>query len=62
MRELRDKDGNPYYSWLISKDEEERLSALLEADFYDTGVEATYVTGPPRVCPYCGKDTEFIDW
>ncbi|TFK89919.1 hypothetical protein K466DRAFT_413046 [Polyporus arcularius HHB13444] len=47
---------------MIGQDEQERLSALLEADFYDTGVAGTYVTSPPQVCPHCGKETEFIDW
>ena len=62
LTEHRDAFGGPVYSWMISQDEQERLSALLKADFYDTGVEGTYVTAPPQVCPHCGKETEFIDW
>ncbi|RPD75445.1 hypothetical protein L226DRAFT_44635 [Lentinus tigrinus ALCF2SS1-7] len=62
FNELRDEHGSPYYSWMISQDEQDRLSALLKADFYDTGVVSTYVTAPPQTCPHCGKETEFIDW
>ncbi|RPD75448.1 hypothetical protein L226DRAFT_534357 [Lentinus tigrinus ALCF2SS1-7] len=62
LTELHDELDRPVYSWMISQDEEERLSALLEADFHDTGVAGTYVTAPPQTCPHCGKETEFIDW
>lgn len=62
LTEHRDAFGGPVYSWMISQDEQERLSVLLKADFYDTGIEGTYVTAPPQVCPHCGKKTEFIDW
>ena len=62
LTEHRDAFGSPVYSWMISQDEQERLSALLKGDFNDTGIEGTYVTAPPQVCPHCGKETEFIDW
>ena len=47
---------------MISDDEQQRLSALLEANFYDVGVEGTYLNAPPQTCSHCGKETEFIDW
>ncbi len=62
LTELRDELDRPVYSWMIGQDEQERLSALLKADFYETGVAGTYVTSPPQVCSHCGKETEFIDW
>lgn len=54
--------GKPIYSWEISQDEQDRLSLMFGQDFYDTSVEATLVTAEPNICPYCGKETEFIDW
>ena len=62
LTDRRDELDRPVYLWTIGQDEQDRLSALLEADFYDTGVAGTYVTAPPQVCPHCGKETEFIDW
>ena len=47
---------------MISEDEQDRLSDLLEHDFYDVGVAGTYVTAPPQTCAHCGKESEFIDW
>ena len=47
---MRGADGRDVYSWTISENEQERLSALFGLDFYDTGVEATLVNAPPRVC------------
>ncbi|TFK81951.1 hypothetical protein K466DRAFT_501225 [Polyporus arcularius HHB13444] len=62
LTDRRDELDRPVYLWTIGQDEQDRLSTLLEADFYDTGVAGTYVTAPPQVCPYCGKETEFFDW
>ncbi|KAI0822966.1 hypothetical protein BC628DRAFT_1421355 [Trametes gibbosa] len=62
LTSLRDDLDRPVYSWLISADEQARLTALLEHDFDATGVVGTYVTQPPQACSRCGKETEFIDW
>ncbi|KAI0326866.1 hypothetical protein GY45DRAFT_59162 [Cubamyces sp. BRFM 1775] len=47
---------------LIDADEERRIVKLLGPEYLDVGLVATRVTGPPRACPVCGKQTEFIDW
>ncbi|KAI0800142.1 hypothetical protein C8Q74DRAFT_394068 [Fomes fomentarius] len=60
--DLRDDHGRDVYLWRISENEQERLSALLEQDFYDLEVDGTYLNSPPQTCSHCGKETEFADW
>lgn len=46
----------------ITPDEEDRIVELLGPEYLDVGLVATKVTGPPRQCSICGKQTEFVDW
>ncbi|KAI0630695.1 hypothetical protein C8Q77DRAFT_1160238 [Trametes polyzona] len=50
------------YEMLITPDEEERIVQLLGPEYLEVGLVATKVTGAPRRCPVCGKETEFVDW
>ncbi|KAI0656624.1 hypothetical protein C8Q70DRAFT_895937, partial [Cubamyces menziesii] len=50
------------YEMLIDADEERRIVELLGPEYLDVGLIATRVTGPPRACSVCGKQTEFVDW
>ncbi|KAI0656628.1 hypothetical protein C8Q70DRAFT_935556 [Cubamyces menziesii] len=55
-------DDTPEYEMLITPDEERRIVELLGHEYLNVGLIATKVTGPPRHCSVCGKETEFIDW
>ncbi|OSC97094.1 hypothetical protein PYCCODRAFT_1377942, partial [Trametes coccinea BRFM310] len=55
-------DDGPEYTIDITYDEERRLVELLGPKYLEVGLIGTHVTGPPRECPVCGKQTEFIDW
>ncbi|EIW62460.1 uncharacterized protein TRAVEDRAFT_33928 [Trametes versicolor FP-101664 SS1] len=55
-------DNGPEYTMRITPDEEDRIVELLGPEYLDVGLVATKVTGPPRHCSVCGKQTEFVDW
>ena len=55
-------DDTPEYEMLITPDEERRIVELLGHEYLNVGLIATKVTGPPRHCSVCGKETEFVDW
>ena len=59
---FRDELDQPVYAWMISDDEKDRLTALLDTDFNEARLAGTYLNAPPQTCSHCGKETEFIDW
>ncbi|KAH9894749.1 hypothetical protein C8Q73DRAFT_468890 [Cubamyces lactineus] len=63
LQEPKYRQISPHsYEMLIDADEERRIVELLGPEYLDVGLVATRVTGPPRACPVCGKQTEFVDW
>ena len=59
---FRDELDQPVYAWMISDDEKDRLTTLLDTDFNEARLAGTYLNAPPQICSHCGKETEFIDW
>jgi len=52
----------PYYLWVIDRNQCDRISELLQTDFEKFGISGTKVLSPPAICAKCGKISGFDDF